>query len=143
MARGKPLLPKHSNSHHVYPKSRVPRKYRSKLLGKWMVIPVPIKTHNCFHAIFGNRTPEEQAEFLRKMCDHQGILDVNIYLVCKTYFDAVFSGILSFKGMREILKRWDLSEGQKIRYAEKLTNLKKILNDEISGGISFRRFKLN
>ncbi|OGD51963.1 hypothetical protein A2608_02420 [Candidatus Azambacteria bacterium RIFOXYD1_FULL_44_10] len=133
----------HSNLHHVYPRSRIPRKYRAKLLGNWIVIRVPIRTHNYFHTIFGNRTPEEQIRHLRKMCDENGILDGLIYNIFKLCFDEIFGGRRNFTEMVEVFKQWDLPEETKARSSEKLARVRRILNDEIGGGIRIRRFKLN
>lgn len=144
VSSGKPDEIRHRNSHHVYPKSRVPARYKAKLLGGWIIIPdVPIRAHNYFHTIFGNRTPEEQREFLKKMCDENGILNVNIYVVYKRCFDEVFRGRIAYDDMAEILKEWDLSGSSKVRNADKLTELRKVLNNEISGGIPIRKFKLH
>ena len=136
---------KHSNRHHVYPKSRIPMPYRAgkrKLMGKWMVLPnVPIVAHNALHAIFGNRTPEEQSEFLKEICV-DGILNVNIYTAYKELFDILFGGNISLACMAETLKRWDLSYCNKERYADKLVPLFEVLNVDIQGGIPVRKFKL-
>lgn len=135
--------PKHRNCHHIYPRSRVPIKWRAKLLGRWITISdVPIKSHNAFHALFGNRTPEEQVKFLRRMCNGNGVLSSSVYEYYKECFDEVFEGANSFWGMLRILKCWDLSEEKKIQYASRLALLKKVLNNRISGSISLKRFKM-
>lgn len=137
---------KHSNRHHVYPKSRIPMLYRAgkrKLLGKWLVLPnVPIVFHNALHAIFGNRTPEEQSKFLEEICV-EGILNIRIYVAYKGLFDILFGGNISFSGMAEILKRWDLSDGDKQKYSDKFESLLKVLNSDIKGGIPVKKYKLN
>ncbi|MBI2634943.1 MAG: hypothetical protein HYW79_00095 [Parcubacteria group bacterium] len=139
--------PKHYNRHHTYPKSRIPTKYhggKNKVLGKWMVLQgVPIKAHNALHAIFGNRVPEEQIVFLKKLCDQNGILNLEIYAAYKDAFDALFSGNISFVSMLEVTKQWDLSKEARERYADRLAMLYKVLNFDISGGIPLRKFKLN
>jgi len=140
---GKPLQPRHSNLHHVYPKSRIPMKYRAKILGKWMEIDVLIKAHDSFHTIFGNRTPEEQQLFLKKLCDRNEILNDAIYIAYKRAFDRVFGGKISFQAMTEVLKKWDLSSTDKKRRADKLATLLRVLNNKIKGGISIRKYKLN
>ena len=62
---------------------------KRKLMGKWMVLPnVPIVAHNALHATFGNRTPEEQLEFLKEICV-DGILNVSIYTAYKELFDTL------------------------------------------------------
>lgn len=139
---------RHLNSHHAYPKSRVPIKYRggkkNKVLGKWMVIKnVPIKAHNALHAIFGNRTPEEQMVFLRELCYKDGVLNLMIYTAYKRAFDALFGSDFSYSSMAETLKHWDLSKKTRERYADRLAVLLKVLNDDISGGIPLRKFKFN
>lgn len=138
---------RHSNNHHAYPKSRIPMRHRggkNKIFGKWLVIEnVSIRAHNAFHAIFGNRTPEEQIEFLRKLCGPGGILNTAIYNNYKNIFDAVFGSARSFATMVEVLRKWDLSNATRESYAERLVALHKVLNNEISGGISIRKFKLH
>ena len=109
-----------------------------------MVIPVPIKAHNALHAIFGNRTPEEQVVFLQKLCDKYGILNLTIYTVYKRAFDILFdNNVLYYDCMAETLKRWDLSKKMRERYADRLSALQRVLNNEISGGVPLRKFKLN
>ncbi len=133
----------HSNLHHVYPRSRIPRRHRAKLLGRWIVIRVPVMAHNYFHTIFGNRVPEEQVRHLRKICDEKGVLDRLIYNTFKLCFDEIFGGRRNFTEMVEILKQWDLPEETKACSSEKLACVRRVLNDEIGGGIRIRRFKLN
>ena len=137
---------KHSNRHHIYPKSRIPMSYRAgkrKLLGDWLVLPnVPIISHNALHAIFGNRTPEEQLEFLKEICVGD-ILNIRIYVVYKDFFDILFGGNISFLGMAEILKKWDLSYIDKQKHADRLASLLKILNNDVKGGVSVKKYKLN
>ncbi|GEM_PF-2885774 len=139
--------PRHYNRHHSYPKSRIPLKYhgrKNKVLGKWMVIQnVPIKAHNALHAIFGNRTPEEQIVLLKKLCDKNNILNLEIYIDYKGAFDALFEGKISYSCMIEVLKDWDLSNEMRERFADRLVALLRVLNDEIAGGIPLRKFKLN
>ncbi len=146
MSPESPSGQKHSNRHHVYPKSRIPMPYRAgkrKLLGKWLVLPnVPIVSHNALHAIFGNRTPEEQSEFLKEICVGD-ILNISIYVAYKELFDILFGGNISFAGMAEILKTWDLSYSDKQKYTDKLASLLKILNNDVKGGVSVKKFKLN
>ena len=48
-------------------------------------------SHNALHAIFGNRTPEEQSEFLKEICI-EGILNIRIYVAYKELFDILFGG---------------------------------------------------
>lgn len=137
---------KHSNRHHVYPKSRIPMLYRAgkcKLMGNWMVLPnVPVVSHNALHAIFGNRTPEEQKEFLKKICV-DGVLNIDIYTVYKGLFDILFGGNISFAGMAETLKKWDLSYNDRQKYADKLATLLKVLNNDVKGGVPVKKYKLN
>lgn len=136
---------KHSNRHHVYPKSRIPVLYRAgkrKLSGKWIVLPnVPILSHNALHAIFGNRTPEEQLEFLKKICNGN-ILHIDIYTAYKEFFDVLFGGNISFASMAENLKKWDLPGNYKQVHSEKILSLLKVLNNDIKGGIPLRKYKL-
>ena len=135
----------HSNRHHVIPKSRIPRIYKAgknKLLSNWLVIIVPIVQHNAFHAIFGNRTPDEQLIFLKKLCGRNGYLNKAIYDTYGTFFDCLF-GAKSFKGMAESLKRWDLSVAIKENYSKKLSALLRVLNRDFKGGIPIKKFKLN
>lgn len=136
----------HSNRHHVYPKSRIPMAYRAgkrKLMGKWLVLPnVLIVSHNALHAIFGNRTPEEQVEFLKEICVGD-ILNVRIYVAYKELFDILFIGNISFAGMAEVLRKWDLPENSRQKYADKLAALLKVLNDDVKGGVPVKKFKLN
>jgi hypothetical protein len=138
---------RHSNNHHAYPKSRIPMKHRggkNKVFGKWLVIEnVSIRAHNAFHAIFGNRTPEEQIGFLRKLCSPRGILNAEIYNDHKNIFNAVFVDARTFTEMAEILRKWDLSRATRENYAERLVLLHKVLNDKISGGIKLVKYKLN
>lgn len=133
----------HSNLHHVYPRSRIPRKYRAKLAGKRFTIRVPIRAHNYFHTIFGNRIPEEQVGHLKEMCDKNGVLDDLIYNTFKLCFDEIFGGWRNFTEMAEILKQWNFSEETKARSSENLACVRRVLNDEVEGGIRIRRFKLN
>ena len=146
MSPENPSGQRHSNRHHVYPKSRIPMPYRAgkrKLLAKWLVLPdVPIVSHNALHAIFGNRTPEGQFEFLREICVGD-ILNIRIYVAYKELFDILFGGNISFTGMAEILKTWDLSYSDKQKHADKLMSLLKILNNDVKGGVSVKKFKLN
>lgn len=141
-----PTGTKHSNRHHVFPKSRIPTSYRAgkrKLFGNWLVLPnVPIVSHNALHAIFGNRTPEEQSKFLEEICV-EGILNIRIYAAYKGLFDVLFGGNISFPGMAEILKQWDLSENDKQKHANKLTSLLIILNSDVKGGVPAKKFKLS
>ena len=136
----------HSNRHHVYPKSRIPMPYRAgkrKLLAKWLVLPdVSIVSHNALHAIFGNRTPEEQFEFLREICIGD-ILNIKIYVVYKEFFDVLFGGNISFAGMAETLRKWDLSVSDRQKHADKLSSLLKILNSDVKGGVPVKKYKLN
>lgn len=136
----------HSNRHHVYPKSRIPTQYRAgklKLMGKWLVLPnVPIVSHNALHGIFGNRTPEEQVEFLNEICVGD-ILNIRIYTAYKELFDILFRGNISFSGMAEVLKTWNLSGSDKQKYADKFASLLKVLNSDVKGGVPVRKFKLN
>ncbi len=137
----------HYNRHHSYPKSRIPIKYRggkNKVLGKWMVIQnVPIKAHNALHAIFGNRTPEEQIVFLKKLCNKRDNLRLEIYVSYREAFDVLFKSSSSYVGMAEVLKDWDLSKEARERFTDRLVALRRVLNDEIAGGIPLRKFKLN
>jgi len=115
---------------------------KRKLLAKWLVLPdVPIVSHNALHAIFGNRTPEEQSEFLKEICI-EGILNIRIYVAYKELFDILFGGNISFSGMAEILKQWDLSYNDKQKYADKLAALLKILNNDIKGGVSVKKIQI-
>lgn len=136
---------KHSNSHHIYPKSRIPVSYRAgkrKLLGNWLILPnVPVVSHSALHAIFGNRTPEEQLEFLKEICI-DSILNIRIYITYKELFDTLFDGNISFAGMTETLKKWDLSDINKQRYFYKLVSLLKVLNNDIKGGIPVKKYKI-
>ena len=136
----------HFNRHHVYPKSRIPMLYRAgkrKLLAKWLVLrDVPIVSHNALHAIFGNRTPEEQSEFLKEICVG-GILSIRIYVAYKVFFDILFSGNISFAGMAEILKKWDLSCGDRQKHADQLASLLKVLNNDVKGGVPIKKYRLN
>lgn len=142
---GKTSGQKHLNRHHVYPKSRIPvicRAGKRKLLSKWLVLPnVPIVEHSALHAIFGNRTPEEQSEFLKEICV-DGVLNIRIYAAYKELFDILFGGNISFIGMLEILRKWDLSDYDKQKYADKLAALLKVLNSDIKGGVPVKKFKL-
>lgn len=144
MSPENPAGQKHSNRHHVYPKSRIPMLYRAgkrKLLAKWLVLPdVHIVSHNALHAIFGNRTPEEQFELLKEICV-DGILNIRVYVAYKEFFDILFSGNISFAGMVEILKYWDLSYYNRQKYADKLILLLKVLNNDIRGGIPVEKYK--
>jgi len=116
---------------------------KRKLLGDWLVLPnVPIISHNALHAIFGNRTPEEQLEFLKEICVGD-ILNIRIYVVYKDFFDILFGGNISFLGMAEILKKWDLSYIDKQKHADRLASLLKILNNDVKGGVSVKKYKLN
>lgn len=137
---------KHSNRHHVYPKSRIPMPYRAgkrKLMGKWLILAnVPAISHNALHAIFGNRTPEEQLEFLKEICVGS-ILNIRIYAAYKELFDILFSGNISFIGMAEILRKWDLSQSDRQKHADKLTALLKVLNSDVKSGIPIKKYKLN
>lgn len=137
---------KHSNRHHVYPKSRIPMQYRAgkrKLMGKWLILPnVPIVSHNALHAIFGNRTPEEQSEFLKEICSGD-ILKINIYTAYKELFDVLFNGNISFSGMSEILKKWDLPGSDQQKHSDKIASLFKVLNNDVKGGVPIKKFKLN
>ena len=136
----------HSNRHHVYPKSRIPAVYKAgkrKLMGKWLVLPnVPIVSHNALHAIFGNRTPEEQLEFLTEICVGD-ILNISIYATYKELFDILFKGNISLASMAEVLQKWNLSDSDKQKYADKLASLLKVLNSDIKGGIPIRKYKLS
>lgn len=144
MSPENPAILKHSNRHHVYPKSRIPMLYRAgkrKLMGNWMVLPnVLVISHNALHAIFGNRTPEEQKEFLKEICV-DGVLNIDIYTVYKGLFDILFSGNISFAGMAETLKKWDLSENSRQKYSDKLAALLKVLNNDVKGGVPVKKFK--
>lgn len=133
----------HSNLHHVYPRSRIPRKYRAKLVGKRLTIRVPIRAHNYFHTIFGNRVPEEQIGHLREMCDKNGVLNFTIYNTFKACFDEIFGGQVNFEYMVEILKRWDLPKNIKVRCSDKLVEIRRVMNHEIAGGICINRFISN
>jgi hypothetical protein len=137
---------RHLNCHHAYPKSRIPRKYRagkSKLLGRWMVLrDVSGNAHEAFHAIFGNRTPDEQLDLLRKICDKKGVLISSVYFRYRWAFDEVFRGAFNYVAMSEILRKWDLTSIKKQRYAEKLVDLLKILNGNVMGGIALRKLRL-
>ncbi|HEY4495028.1 MAG TPA: hypothetical protein VJC01_01100 [Candidatus Paceibacterota bacterium] len=114
---------------------------KRKLLAKWLVLPdVPIVSHNALHAIFGNRTPEEQFEFLKEICVGD-ILNIRIYVAYKEFFDILFSGNISFTGMAEILKEWDLSYSDRQKHADQLASLLKILNNDIRGGIPIEKYK--
>lgn len=141
----KPAGQRHSNCHHVYPKSRIPMLYRSgkkKLLGKWLVLPnVPVVSHNALHVIFGNRTPEECLEFLKAICN-DGILNINIYADYKRIFDVLFSGNISFTGMAEVLEKWDLSSDNKQKYADKIASLLRVLNKDVKGGVPIKKYKI-
>lgn len=116
---------------------------KRKLLGNWLILPnVPIVSHNALHGIFGNRTPEEQLEFLEEICVGD-ILNVKIYVAYKELFDILFGGAISFVGMAEVLKKWDLSVSDRRRHADKLAALLKILNNDVKGGVPVKKFKLN
>lgn len=116
---------------------------KRKLLGKWLVLAdVPIVSHNALHAIFGNRTPEEQLEFLKEICVGD-ILNVRIYVAYKGLFDTLFNGNISFDSMLDILIKWDLSSDDKLKHADKLAALLKVLNSDIKGGVPVKKFKLN
>lgn len=116
---------------------------KRKLLGNWLVLQnVPIVTHNALHGIFGNRTPEEQFEFLKEICVGS-ILNIKIYTAYKTLFDILFDGNISLAGMAETLKKWDLSYGHKQKYADRLASLLKVLNNDIRGGVPVKKYKLN
>lgn len=136
----------HSNRHHVYPKSRIPMPYRAgkrKLMSNWLILPnVPMVSHNALHAIFGNRIPKEQSEFLKEICT-SGILNISIYTAYKELFDILFCGNISLLGMSESLKKWDLSDNDKQKHADKLELLLKVLNNDVKGGIPVRKYKLN
>lgn len=135
----------HSNRHHVYPKSRIPAVYKAgkrKLMGGWLVLQnVPVVSHNALHGIFGNRTPEEQLEFLKKICK-SGFLIADIYAAYKELFDILFGGNISFAAMAATLKKWDISDINKKRYADKLTALLKVINSDVKGGVPVKKFKL-
>lgn len=103
---------------------------------------VSIESHNALHAIFGNRTPEEQSEFLKEICVG-GILNIRIYTAYKELFDILFSGNISFIGMSEILRKWDLSQSDRQKHADKLAALLKVLNSDVKGGVPVKKFKLN
>ncbi len=116
---------------------------KRKLVGSWLILPnVPIVTHNALHAIFGNRIPEEQLEFLKEICV-DGILNIKIYAAYKTLFDILFGGNISFASMAETLKKWDLSCSDKQKHADKLVLLLKVLNSDIKGGVPVKKFKIN
>ena len=136
---------RHSNNHHAYPKSRIPWKCRggqTKIFGNWLVIEdVSIPAHAAFHRIFGNRTPEEQLDFLDKLCNENGILKPEIYAHYKKDFDMVFNGRISRAAMSEIIRKWDLSRDTRERYAVRLAALHQVLNNKISGGIKLERYK--
>lgn len=134
------------NSHHVYPKSRIPKRYRSRMLGAWIILrDVPVKAHNALHTIFGNRCPKEQADFLKKITSGRGVLDPHVYNAYKDYFDSLF-GLpakgdgLTLKIMLKVLRGWDLSDEDKTENAEKLADLNRILNKKIVGGIPLKKF---
>lgn len=156
MNRENPAGQKHSNRHHVYPKSRVPMLYRAgkrKLLGKWLILhDVPVVSHSALHAIFGNRTPEEQLKLLKEIClpaanfprgDNSDILNINIYVAYKESFDILFGGNISFAGMAEILKNWDLADDRKRGCSDKLASLLKVLNNDVKGGVPVKKYRLN
>ena len=116
---------------------------KNKVFGKWLVVEnVSIRAHNAFHAIFGNRTPEEQLRFLRKLCGPGGILNTEIYNDHKNIFNAVFGDARSFAVMSEVLRKWDLPPATRENYADRLVALHKVLNDKISGGIKLTRYRL-
>lgn len=116
---------------------------KRKLLGKWLVLAnVPIVSHSALHAIFGNRTPEEQSEFLKEICVGD-ILNIRIYIAYKELFDILFGGNISFSGMAEVLKKWNLSDGDKQKHTDKLTALLKVLNSDVRGGVPVKKFRLN
>jgi len=104
---------------------------------------VPIKAHNALHAIFGNRTPEEQIVFLKKLCNKRDNLRLEIYVSYREAFDVLFKSSSSYVGMAEVLKDWDLSKEARERFTDRLVALRRVLNDEIAGGIPLRKFKLN
>ncbi len=113
------------------------------MMGGWLVLPnVTIVSHNALHGIFGNRTPEEQTEFLKEICIG-GILNISIYAAYKELFDIFFGGNISFGAMESTLKKWDISDATKKRYADKLTALLKVLNSDVKGGVPVKKFKLN
>lgn len=116
---------------------------KKKLMGNWLILPnVPVVSHNALHAIFGNRTPEEQLELLKEICEN-GILNISIYAKYKMAFDDLFNGNISFDCMAETLKKWDLSYNNKQKYCDKLASLLKVLNNDIKGGVPIKKFKLN
>ena len=119
-------------------------RYRYRLLGKWMTKQnVNIDAHNALHVIFGNRIPDEQMTFLRKICDKRGVLNIDIYTAYKKAFDTLFGGNVLFEVMVEILKTWSLSAADKKKYSEKLAAVLRVLNKDTKGGIPFRKYKLN
>lgn len=116
---------------------------KRKLFGNWLVLPnVPIVSHNALHAIFGNRIPEEQLEFLKEICIDD-ILNIRIYVAYKELFDILFGGNISFAGMAEVLKKWDLSDEDKQKHSDKLESLLKVLNCDIKGGVPIKKYKVN
>lgn len=115
---------------------------KRKLMSNWLILPnVPIVSHNALHAIFGNRIPQEQSEFLKEICTN-GILNISVYTAYKELFDILFDGNISFLGMSEILKKWDLSDSDKQKHIDKLESLLKVLNKDVKGGIPVRKFQL-
>ncbi len=77
------------------------------------------------------------------MCDENGILDVNIYVAFKACFDELFKGRINFADMAKTLKEWDIPEETKAAHAEEMAEIKRVLNNDICGGIVIRKFKLN
>ncbi len=141
---------RHSDRHHPIPTSRMTKKYRGekyRIIYKWLkeklvIENVLIKMHEAFHVIFGNYEPEEQLQFLKKLCDSDGILNANVYIKHKKAFDLVFGGNTYFSAMVEVLKKWDIPEEIKIKYPRRLAIIRGMLNDEIVGGISLKKLGL-
>lgn len=137
---------KHSNKHHPYPKSRIPKRYhggKKSLIGESLTIKAPSeKAHCALHAIFGNRTPKEQLVFLNKLCEY-GRLNSVIFGAYKDAFDVLFGGYSSFPSLEEILKKWDLSEETRKKYTGKIAEIHRVLTKKIHGGIPLEDFKLN
>ena len=133
--------------HHPYPKFRIPKRYKgskNSLIGKWAMIKTPSKmAHKALHLIFGDRFPQEQLEFLKKLCNADGFLDARIYGDYKELFDIVFGDDKSLAAMKETLKRWDLSEEIKRKYSDRIALILRVSKSKASGGIPIRKYKLN
>jgi len=136
-----------SDNHHPYPKFRIPKRYKgskNSLIGKWAMIKTPSrKAHRALHFIFGDRFPEDQLKFLKRLCNAEGFLDARIYGDYKELFDVIFGGDKSLAAMKETLKKWDLSEEIKKKHSNRIALILSVSKSKASGGIPIRKYKLN